>query len=143
MNNPEIQSALCAACPNRNVISRKLAELGVLRASQDCEGPDAVNLYEIDQLCTRDELTLRHGQKILGVSEADPKTHLVGKGEPFYVKHMQVAVAKLKDEAIEHGAQVVYPKRSRYYRKKSLAMYHDYLVSQGLVKSVKRHIRKI
>ena len=165
MNNPEIQSALCAACPNRNVISRKLAELGVLRASQTCEGPDTVKLYDIsgsieeepgssvvtvgadlrktDQRCTRDELTLKHGQKILGVSEHDPKTHLVGKGTPFYVKHMQVAVDKLGDEAVEHGAQVIYPSRSRYYRKKSLAIYHDYLVEQGLVKPGKRYIRKI
>jgi hypothetical protein len=101
------------------------------------------DLRKTDQRCIRDELTLKHGQKILGVSEHDPKTHLVGKGSLFYLKQMQVAVAKIGDEAVEHGAQLIYANRSRYYRKKSLAMYHDYLVEQGIVKPVKRHIRKI
>lgn len=165
MNNPEIQSALCAECPNRNVISRKLAELGVLRASQTCKGPDTVNLYDItgstglesggqvvtllpelrssEQHCVRDEQTLKRGQKALGVSEHDPKMHFVGAGESHYVGLMQSAIAELGDDAVLVGAQIHYPKPSKYYRRKSAAQFQRYLVDQGLVKPGKRYIRKI
>lgn len=165
MNNPEIQSALCAQCPNRNIISRKLAELGVLRASQECAGPDTVNVYDIagstglesgatvvtllpelrstDQQCVRDELKLKHGQKVLGTSQQDPKTHFVGAGESHYVGLMQSAFVELGDDAVQQGAKIHYPKPSKYYRRKSAAQFQRYLVDQGLIKPGKRYIRNI